>query len=127
MDADGAMDNHVCVAANACHRAVVAHSSLNCRASSTRQARCAPVHRAHRPYYDRILIFLDSENNRRVQGAASHSVRHALGTGHRRNDSKINRSSVIAVPCAAATAAATAACAMAGFHPSPVRAVFACV
>src|SRR5262245_57193930 len=50
---------------------------------------------------------------------------YALGAGHRRNDSTINRSSVSSAPSAAVTAAATAACAIAGFHPSPVNAAFA--
>src|SRR5882724_12616582 len=55
-----------------------------------------------------------------------HRRAHALGAGHRRNDSKINRSSVTSAPCAAA-AAATAAAAIAGFHPSAVSAAFAWV
>jgi hypothetical protein len=42
---------------------------------------------------------------------------HALGTGQRRSDSKINRSNVT-LASAAASAAATAACAIAGFQPS---------
>src|SRR5256885_11538581 len=54
---------------------------------------------------------------------ASHA--QALGAGHRRSDSKTKRSSV-STPCDAA-AAATAACAIAGFHPNPVSAALACV
>src|SRR5204863_9361860 len=53
--------------------------------------------------------------------------RHALGTGHRRGDSKVNCSSVTASPSVAASAAAIAEQAMAGFHPSPVSAALACV
>lgn len=49
---------------------------------------------------------------------------HAFGTGQRRSDSKIRRSKVSSSPCAA-SAAATAACAIAGFQPSCVSAVFA--
>jgi hypothetical protein len=49
-----------------------------------------------------------------------------LGTGQRGSDSMINCSSVIPAPRTAA-AAATAACAMAGFQPSPVSAALACV
>ena len=54
-----------------------------------------------------------------------HAPAHAFGAGHRRSDSKI-RSSSDAEPCASA-AAATAACAIARGHPSPVSAALACV
>ncbi|TMQ11915.1 MAG: hypothetical protein E6J90_22845 [Deltaproteobacteria bacterium] len=47
-------------------------------------------------------------------------VAHALGTGHRRSASKINRSSVISVS-AAASEVVIAEQAIAGFHPSQTR------
>jgi hypothetical protein len=65
----------------------------------------------------------------RVAAAKINSARRALrhitrGAGQRRNDSKINRSSVNSAP-RVATASATAAAAIAGFHPSATSAAFA--
>ena len=61
-----------------------------------------------------------------VTRSSSRPHGHALGTGQRRNASTIKRSSVHSAPCVA-TAAATAACAMAGFQPSAASAALASV
>src|SRR5262249_31145665 len=72
-----------------------------------------------------IREFANIKIRERAPGRAGGPA-HALGAGQRRNASKIRRSSAISVPCTA-TAAQTAACGMAGFHPRPISAVFAWV